>query len=126
MPEIVSCKIAEDGWVCPICEQAPGEGNFRVLLRDQTPRTPIVNWLQDPQKFQWRVTENTGSISTIENLFGHEVVFYGCMHCLSKKINEDPIARMLFKAMWLSCTKLLEERKQKMKLTNKHRIDIYL
>jgi len=126
MPEIVSCKIAEEDWICPICGLAPEGSNFRVLLRDQTPRVPMEKWIEDPAKFRWKVTENTGAIKTIENLFGHEVVFYGCMKCLSKKITDDPIARVLFKGMWLATTKVLESRKQTMKLTHRHRIDIYL
>lgn len=126
MPEIVSCKIAEEDWVCPICGKAPELGNFRVLLRDQTPRVPIANWFKDPEKFRWKVSESAGTIANIENLFGHEVVYYGCMNCLSEKLNSDPIARILFKGMWLACTKLFEERKKSVSITNKHRIEIYL
>jgi len=126
MTNIVSCEIAEESWICPICNEAPTGSNFRILMRDQTPGVSVREWLCDPEKLQWKVSDRSGPVEHVENLLGHEVVFCGCSKCFSAKISGDPIARVLFKSMWVATGKILRAQGRGMRLNHRQRIDIYL
>ncbi len=87
-------------WGCPICNSRPQGRNFRVKLIETRTGLELFDWIGGDQRTGIFCAPKDHVISNADDFIGHITVFEGCICCLSKECEKNPLAKSLFKMVW--------------------------
>lgn len=101
------------------------EGNFTIYLMDMNPKLEMSKWVQDPEKFNTdKMLSRNIAISSCDDMIG--TAFCGCMNCLSKELQGNPIAKVLFKALWKTLSDSYQANGKKLVIRPDNFLNVYL
>ncbi len=94
--------ISHSRWVCPCCGSVPQGTNFKIRLTDTAAEMSLIEWTDGKRVLSVKnVDIGQSGAGEIEKT----TIFEGCFHCLTHELQNNPLARGMFKALWMSVQK---------------------